>query len=244
MSARRTSRDSPDWVRALALERVRELKRSGWTYREIGRAHGWNNTRARISPARDVDVAFASALNTVAQGLAFYDLYGNLVYRNRWLHQQLERPNGQALAKALVDFLCDARGQLADREIVRDTQVTRIQTKELPPLLQPLRTLSASLVAYDLFGVGPTILVAIDTTPLQLPTPEDVRRRFRLTRTETRIAFYLADGMRTEDIASVLHLPAPVIRQQTERLLAKLGVATRSDVACALTHLPGSADAG
>src|SRR5262245_42070129 len=120
---RRTSRHCPDWVRALALEQVRELKRAGWSYREIARAHGWNGTRVRTQPAPTLDKAFANALDTVAQGLAFYDMCGNLVYRNRWLHQALQMPNGETLGRALADFVCEMRKVANHMEIVREPQV-------------------------------------------------------------------------------------------------------------------------
>jgi DNA-binding CsgD family transcriptional regulator len=182
-----------------------------------------------------VDEAFASALNTVAQGLAFYDLHGTLVYRNRWLHQAVARPNGPALAEALADFVEDTRKQVAGRGIVRDTQVTRIQTKEMDSALHPVHALSASLVAYDLFGMGPSILVVVDAAPLRLPPPDDVRKRFGLTRAETRIAYHLAEGMRLDEIASLLCLPPHIVERHSERVLDKLGAPTRSDVAHALT---------
>ncbi|MGH7471616.1 MAG: hypothetical protein ACRENP_26990, partial [Longimicrobiales bacterium] len=149
----RNSRSGPDWVRALALERVRELKRAGWSYREIGRVHGWSGTRTR-SPS--LDSAFASALDTVAQGMAIYDLCGNLVYRNRWLHQALQMPNGGTLAEAVADFVCEMRKLASRRDIVRGTQVERLHAREVPVALRPVRRLSGSLVPYDLFGVGPT----------------------------------------------------------------------------------------
>ena len=234
---RGSSRQSPDWVRALALERVRELKRAGWSYREIARAHGWNGPRPRSQPtARGLDAAFASALDTVAQGMAFYDMCGNLVYRNRWLHKAMQMPNGDLLAQALADFVCEMRKLATRRDIVREPQVDRLQVKELPPMLRPIRRLSGSLVAYDLFGVGPTLMVAVDSAPATLPTPEDAQRRFGLTRAETRIAYYLADGMRTDEIAYVLCLSPHTVRRHTERVLGKLGAPTRSDVASALAN--------
>jgi DNA-binding CsgD family transcriptional regulator len=228
------SRDCAEWVRALALERVRELKRAGWSYREIARAHGWRSARPRVvSPS--LDRAFTSALDTVAQGIAFYDLCGNLVYRNRWLHQAHQMPNGVTLGQALADFVCELRKLANRRDIVRGTQVERLQEKEVTVALRPVRRLCGSLVAYDLFGVGPTLMVAVDTAAVTLPTPEDAQRRFGLTRAETRIAYYLAEGLRTDQIATVLCLSTHTVRRHTERILGKLGTPTRSEVANALS---------
>ncbi|MGH7463473.1 MAG: helix-turn-helix transcriptional regulator [Longimicrobiales bacterium] len=232
----RTSRHCPDWVRALAVERVRELKRAGWSNREIARAHGWNGSRVRTQPRPTLDKAFTNALDTVAQGMAFYDMCGNLVYRNRWLHQALQMPNGETLGRALADFVCELRQLARRREIVREPQVERLHTKELPVMLRPVRRFSGSLVAYDLFGVGPTLMVAVDTAPVMLPAPEDARKRFGLTRAETRIAYYLAEGLRTDEIAHVLCLSPHTVRRHTERVLGKLGAPTRGDVANVMAH--------
>jgi DNA-binding CsgD family transcriptional regulator len=161
---------------------------------------------------------------------------GSLVYRNRWLHQALQMPNGGTLAQALADFVCEMR-KLANRmEIVREPQVARLHVKELPVMLRPVRRLSGSLVAYDLFGVGPTLMVAVDTAPVTLPTPEDARKRFGLTRAETRIAYYLAEGLHTDEIAHVLCLSQHTVRRHTERVLDKLGAPSRSDVALAMAN--------
>jgi DNA-binding CsgD family transcriptional regulator len=143
-------------------------------------------------------------------------------------------PNGETLGQALADFVCELRKAANRMEIVREPQVVKLHNKELPVMLRPVRRLSGSLVAYDLFGVGPTLMVAVDTAPVMLPTPEDARKRFGLTRAETRIAYYLAEGLRTDEIAHALCLSWHTVRRHTERVMDKLGAPTRGDVAHAM----------
>ena len=64
------------------------------------------------------------------------------------------------------------------------------------------------------------------------PRPDAaLRERYRLTRQEIRIARALADGLRNAEVARRLGISPHTARRHTERVLDKLGVASRAQVA-------------
>lgn len=94
--------------------------------------------------------------------------------------------------------------------------------------------LSAGLAAHAMqFGTS-DVLVTVSRLPTAAPTNGMVAR-FHLSRRELEVAELLARGARNDAIATTLQLSPHTVRRHTERVLAKLGVASRAEVA-ALLH--------
>jgi DNA-binding CsgD family transcriptional regulator len=89
-------------------------------------------------------------------------------------------------------------------------------------------------------GIGFTV-VMIEKEHEKWPLPEELRRRFGLTKREAEIALLLASGLRTREIAERLFISWHTARTHTEKTFRKLGVRARGQVAAVLLHGNGDA---
>lgn len=180
-----------------------------------------------------LDAAFVHALDAVGQGVAFYSVGGAPIHQNAWLRRALDLPSGLALNRALASFVSGLRTTVAERTW-EGILVERVCVRELSVGLRPARRLIGSYVGYDLFGQGSSYLVSIDTAPYALSSPDELKGRFQLTPAEARVALYLAEGLSTEELAVVLSISRHTVRRHVEKVLRKLGVESRNDVAAML----------
>lgn len=81
---------------------------------------------------------------------------------------------------------------------------------------------------------GPILLVFVEPIQTQLPEDAELRSRFGLTRKEARVARLIADDRSNGEIAAELCISPHTARHHTERILAKLGVKSRTKVRNAL----------
>lgn len=79
-------------------------------------------------------------------------------------------------------------------------------------------------------ATGPIVLVFVQ--PLKTPLPHDdvLRSRFGLTRKEACVARLIAEDQTNDQIAAELSISPHTARHHTERVLAKLGVKSRTKV--------------
>ncbi len=97
--------------------------------------------------------------------------------------------------------------------------------------------LSAGLATHAMhFGLS-DIIVTVSRLPVALPS-KSVAARFQLSPREIEVAELLARGARNEAIALALRLSPHTVRRHTERVLSKLGVASRAEVAALLHGVP------
>jgi non-specific serine/threonine protein kinase len=90
--------------------------------------------------------------------------------------------------------------------------------------------LSASLAGET--GPAPTgVLVLLEPLFRESLTDDEIRERFDLTAQEIRVARQIAEGLRNDAIARRLGISPHTARRHTERILEKLGVASRAQVA-------------
>lgn len=81
-------------------------------------------------------------------------------------------------------------------------------------------------------GPGPTGVLVLVEPLFREPLPDaDLRERFGLTSQEIRVARRIADGAHNTEIARELAISPHTARRHTERVLAKLGIASRAQVA-------------
>jgi DNA-binding CsgD family transcriptional regulator len=75
------------------------------------------------------------------------------------------------------------------------------------------------------------VLVALERRSSRVATEAELRERFTLTPAESRVALLLATGQNNADIAAALGITSHTARRHTERVLRKLGVRSRAEVA-------------
>jgi len=88
----------------------------------------------------------------------------------------------------------------------------------------------------------PVLLVAVERCPPHLPSARELRRAFRLTAREARVALSLADRCSNREIAHELRVTEHTARRHTEKVLEKLGVHRRTAVRHVLLTARRTAD--
>jgi hypothetical protein len=189
-------------VRRLALAKLRELRRSGLSFREIGRRYGApkgssgtsgpGSFARRLSPERllaapagepngaaERDAAsFLRALDALGHPLAFFSCRGEALHLSRAMEDALGRGGeGEWLRRELEHFAASACSLVRLRGLGEGSEVIEgVSVQEVPGGPEPLR-LSGSYVGVDLFGRGPSVLVALERPPAD-PLSEAALRAF------------------------------------------------------------------
>lgn len=173
---------------------------------------------------------FLETLDGVDVGLAFYDREGRLVHRNLLMERAVEVGGaGAELREELerlvlhgnAEVLAAANGRLPPAE-VREITIVDVSAGDRRFRVR------LSYVGMDLFGHGPSVLVSLRPHAL---APDDVLRdRFGLTPREVRVARLLGQGWSNARIARDLSISPHTARHHTEKVLAKLGLSSRSQV--------------
>lgn len=83
-------------------------------------------------------------------------------------------------------------------------------------------------------ATGPIVLVFVDKAEAELPNDVELKSRFGLTRKESCVARLLAGDRTNEEIAKELCISPHTARHHTERILAKVGATSRTQVRSAL----------
>lgn len=123
-------------------------------------------------------------------------------------------------------------GPVVSSEVVPSTGVHRmIQTRVAR------YRLSAALATHDMhFGVA-DVLVTLARVPDRLVQPQVGDVAQAMSPREQEVAALLARGARNAVIAATLGISPHTVRRHTERVLAKLGVASRAEVAARLNGI-------
>lgn len=235
-------------VRRLALAKLRELRRAGLSYRQIGVQFGLGEAQGsteeggfafRLPPERllarapsgNGDAAmFFCALDAVDQGLAFFDCSGTLIHANRAVSCVLETsPAGERLRAEIQQFASSMCAVVGLRHLNGQQAVEEISVREVPTEDEHYR-LRGSYVGLNLFGQGGSVMVALERPAAAFLSAEVLRERFGLSKQESRIAHLLARGMSNAEIAKELFISPHTARTHTQRILGKLGVHARAEV--------------
>ena len=243
---RRPDKDS--LVRRLALAKLRELRRAGLSYREIGvqfglgRAKGSGKAEGEAfrlpaerllarAPSGNTDAAmFLCALDAVEQGLAFFDCSGTLLHANRTLSRVLEMDcEGERLRAEIEQFAQSMCAVVGLRHLNGEQVVEEISVREVPTRDEHYR-LRGSYVGLNLFNRGGSVMVALEHPVATFLSAEVLRERFGLSKQESRIAHLLARGKSNAEMAKALFISPNTARTHTQRILDKLGVHARAEV--------------
>lgn len=86
---------------------------------------------------------------------------------------------------------------------------------------------------------SPVVVVVLERCDRKPLADEAMLKRFRFTASEARVARLLADRLSNREIAWELDVTEHTARRHTEKVLQKLGVSRRAEVARALFVIPG-----
>ena len=240
-------------MRQLALAKLRELRGAGMSYRDIGVRFGLGREIGgaeveggfglRIPPGRLLahpsplrhpvadQMVFLQALDALDQGLVFFDCGGTLLHANRAFARLLEIcPEGQQLRTEVHHFADSICGLIKMRGLEREATVQEIAVRDVPTEQQQYR-LRGSFIGLDLFGKGPTTLIALERPTPDPLSDESLRERFGLTRQEARTARLIAQGKSNAEIADRLFISPHTAKHHTKHVLEKLGARARAEVA-------------
>ena len=236
-------------TRRLALAKLRELRRAGLSYREIGIQFGLGRAQAgaeaggfafRLPPERllarapsgNGDAAmFLCALDAVDQGLAFFDCSGTLLHANRAVSHVLDTSrDGERLRAEIQQFASSMCAVVGLRNLNDEQVVEEISVREVPTEEEHYR-LRGSYVGLNLFSQRGSVMVALERPAATFLSAEVLRERFGLSKQESRIAQLLARGKSNAEIAKTLFISPHTARTHTQRVLGKLGVCARAEVA-------------
>lgn len=250
-SGERTEKDR--LIRRLALAKLRELREAGWSYREIGLFFRLGSEigkakigsdlafrippeqlLARVSPpngAMGDQVAFLQALDALDQGLVFFDCRGTLLHANRAFAALLQvSPEGDQLRMEVHHFADSLCGLIEIRGLEQQATVEELAVREVPTEQQRYR-LKGSFIGLDLFGRGPTTLIALERPTPDPLSDEALRGRFSLSKKESQVLRLLIEGNTNEEIAKALFVSPHTVRHHTEHIFSKLRVRSRAEVA-------------
>lgn len=160
------------------------------------------------------------------------DLWGNLLQRTDALLMMLaSEPEAPALLAAaermgqsLVEPMIPPRSPL-----VQGTQEI-VQTERGPYLVR------GCVHSPPRGGGSPLVLVSLERLPPRQRTRAELCQLYALTGTEVEVALLLALGRSNAEIAEARGISPHTARRHTERVLHKLGVRSRAEIARRLTE--------
>jgi DNA-binding CsgD family transcriptional regulator len=153
---------------------------------------------------------------------------------------------------AMTDALAGAHdGERLTHEVLQIVDaVRRGETATLPKSKEQAAVVSGELAlaggeyfvsgALHAMGAGdpPLIVISLLGGRTACVTADDLCNRWGLTRSESRVALLLAEGLSNREIADRLSVSDSTTRRHTERVLAKLGVSSRARVGPAIGLRP------
>lgn len=179
--------------------------------------------------------ALAATLDTLEDAILVCDMHGAEIYRNRALLTLLRADPEEARLLAEMRYVARQLGpqagfpssfglplssSFAQRETHTQTARYRLRTSFVPPAIITVE--GAILVMLEPVKPG-----AVAT----LPTPDELRQRYGLTKREAEVALLLAEGLSNDELADRLFISPHTARRHTERVLDKLELTSRKALA-------------
>jgi DNA-binding NarL/FixJ family response regulator len=169
-------------------------------------------------------VPLGGLLDLLDEGIALFRS-DSLCYRNRAAVKLLRADRDSALLAREM--------RLASRRVLASTTAKTVEV-EVGTTAGWYR-MRASLPKQNMQELRDRmVLVTIERAQPRLPSPEFLMRSFALTAREAKVALLLAGGLQNSRIASELHISTHTARHHTEKVLTKLNVHCRSEVAAAV----------
>ena len=242
-------------VRRLALAKLRELRRAGLSYRDIGRQFGIGPSKGRVevegrfafrvpperllafghpeangSVQQDAAV-FLRALDALDQGLVFFTCEGVLLHANSAFSTALNTCcEGERLQSEIQHFATLLCGLVRLRAYGSEATVEELAVHQVP-LQGEKYQLKGSFIGLDLFGQGPTTLITLERPAPDPLSDEALQERFALSKKEVGVLCLMLEGKSNEEIAAALFLSPHTVRHHGESIFHKLAVKTRTEAA-------------
>jgi DNA-binding CsgD family transcriptional regulator len=172
----------------------------------------------------------ASVMDATGQALALYDMNGQELRLNPVMRRVLGQDPESERLRAWIREVAAAVLAALDR-----ANGTRAATQADGTR----REVATSMAAYRLRGnpvgrnplkrSGP-VLVSLDRVAFQIPAPDSLRTRYRLTSRELQVASLLMHRLSNAEIARMLCISPHTARHHTENVLLKFGVRSRAAV--------------
>lgn len=179
----------------------------------------------------------SAVFDAATEGYALFDVGGCLLHENPALSQLLSGEREQGRLRSSMSTLALGFATLARRSRGRmSPKVTDIA----PATYREINTatgryrMRATLLAPGLLDAGPCVLVGLEVPRRKALSDQELREHFMLTPREVQVARLLAEGKQTSEVAEALQVSTHTARHHTERVLAKLGLSSRSAVAAKL----------
>lgn len=175
----------------------------------------------------------AEAIESLPSGVRVYDHRARTIAQNRALDELLssESPSvkrclTEAMDALTLRFTAVGRSNDVHERVARGPSICvgkkyRLQVTPLGETLLPTGR--------------PGVLVTVDPAPRPSRSAAELRSRFGLTPREVEVAELLAQRLTNAEIARRLFISPYTVRRHTERILAKLRIDSRRDVAALLS---------
>lgn len=173
-------------------------------------------------------------LDTLGEGVVLFDTAARVVHENAAYSQVLAGEPGNTAVEIRGQSEVLARSLCASLHRERSSAEGLLSE----PLMREVRTarssytLSAAWLDESVVGRGPAVLVRLERAGRAIPAAESLRQRFGLTAQEAKVALLLAEGKANQEIAGLLFISPHTARRHTERVMQKLDVRSRSEIAC------------
>jgi DNA-binding CsgD family transcriptional regulator len=172
----------------------------------------------------------SSVIDATGQALALYDVNGQELRLNPVMRRLLGQDAESERLRAWIREV--AAAVLADVDRAKGpSAAARVDGTR--------REVATSMAAYRLRGkpvgrnsldrCGP-VLVSLDRVAFQIPAPDSLRSRYRLTARELQVASLLMHRLSNAEIARMLCISPHTARHHTENVLLKFGVRSRAAV--------------
>jgi DNA-binding CsgD family transcriptional regulator len=186
--------------------------------------------------SREQCAALVSVVEAMEEGICVFDARGHVAYRNGVLRTLLtaERDRHRLqmaiddIHRALVPALADSDGR---KDATTPSGTVRIAVRTTAAEYR----LRACVVAPQSTGTR-AIVVYLHPRRAKHWIPSELRARYRLTPTESRVASMLEGGLRSREIAAALAISVHTARRHSEAVLRKLRVNSRSLVRSKLSR--------
>ena len=153
---------------------------------------------------------------------------------------------GLGLDQMTRQILCrEVQRALAAFPVTREATTGRPVGSRVSLVAASTRRYRITVAPLGLHTDGETSLFLLCVSPSEADaTSADVlRRQFEFTKQESRVGSLLAQGKRNAAIAAELRISEFTARRHTERIMAKLGVKSRAEIAARILGLVGQAPA-
>jgi len=248
-------------IRRLALEKLQELRQAGLSYEDIHERYrnvppDWERTQTspefavardrsprtdslvHVTQRTDDAMVFLRTLDALEQGVAFFDVRGNLVYLNRTFRRMMAgSTDATHLTQELNLFAMAMSGVVQLRQLKNEHHVQQLARRQLHGQNAHYH-LKSSFIGLDLFGEGPSILISLERQMPEMLCDEDLRSSFGLTKTECRVTRLLVEGKSNASIARDLFISPHTARTHVQRILAKMGARSRAEAAARVLGRP------